>query len=105
MCITILLANDMKPSFAPEDRFFLTMILLRIHRGTALEVSMATITVKNIPGELYNRLKVICIGKAVSSFWINTDEILENARRFRQLTAGHPISDEDLNRAKSKDRL
>ena len=80
---------------------------------------MATVTVKNIPDELYDRLKsiaeinrrsinseiIMCIENAVISRRINTGEILENARQLRQLTAGHPISDEDFNQAKEEGRL
>ena len=80
---------------------------------------MATVTVKNIPDELYKRLKavaeinrrsinseiIVCIENAVTSRRINPDEVLENARRLRQLTAGHRISDEEFNQAKAKGRL
>ena len=66
---------------------------------------MATVTVKNIPDELYGRLKaaaeinrrsinseiIVCIENAVASCRINPDEVLENARKLRQLTAGHLI--------------
>lgn len=80
---------------------------------------MATVTVKNIPDELYERLKsvaeinrrsinseiIVCIEKAVSSRRINLDEALENVRRLRQWTAGHLISDEEFNQAKAEGRL
>ena len=80
---------------------------------------MATVTVKNIPDELYGRLKavaeinrrsinseiIVCIENAVTSRRINPDEVLENARRLRQLTTGHGISDEEFNRAKAEGRL
>lgn len=79
---------------------------------------MATVTVKNIPDELYGRLKavakinrrsvnseiIVCIEKAVTSRRINPDEALENARRLRQLTAGHRISDEEFTQAKAEGR-
>jgi plasmid stability protein len=82
-------------------------------------IDMATVTVKNIPDELYERLKavaeinrrsinseiIVCIENAVTSRRINPDEVLENARRLRQLTAGHRISDEEFNQAKAKGRL
>jgi plasmid stability protein len=86
----------------------------------SLEVfDMATVTVKNIPDELYERLKtvaevnrrsinseiIVCIENAVTSRRINPDEVLENARRLRQLTSGHHISDEDFNQAKAEGRL
>jgi len=80
---------------------------------------MATVTVKNIPDELYERLKtvaeinrrsinseiIVCIENAVTSRRINPDEVLENARRLRQLTAGRRIGDEEFNQAKAEGRL
>ena len=79
---------------------------------------MATVTVKNIPDDLYERLKsvaetnrrsinseiIMCIENAVSSRRINLDEFLENARQLRQLTARHLISDEEFNQAKAEGR-
>jgi antitoxin FitA len=81
--------------------------------------AMATVTVKNIPDELYERLKsvaeinrrsinseiIVCIENAVTSRRINLDDALKNARQLRQLTAGHPISDDELNQAKAEGRL
>jgi hypothetical protein len=80
---------------------------------------MATVTVKNIPDELYDRLKsvaeinrrsinseiIMCIEKTVISRPLNLDDLLENARQFRKLTAGHLISDEEFNKAKTEGRL
>lgn len=80
---------------------------------------MATVTVKNIPDELYERLKtaakinrrsinseiIVCIEHAVTSRRINPGEVLENARRLRQLTVDHSISDEQFNQAKKEGRL
>lgn len=79
---------------------------------------MATVTVKNIPEELYNRLKsvaeinrrslnseiIVCIENAVSSQIIDPDEMLKNARMLRKLTAGYMISDEAFNHAKTEGR-
>ena len=79
---------------------------------------MATVTVKNIPDELYERLKsvaetnrrsinseiIMCIENAVSSRRINLNEFLENARQLRQLTEGHPVGDEEFNQAKAEGR-
>jgi len=85
-----------------------------------LEVlDLATVTVKNIPDELYKRLKsiaeinrrsvnseiIVCIEQAVTSHRINPDMILESARQLRKLTAGHLISDEEFNQAKAEGRL
>ena len=80
---------------------------------------MAAVTVKNIPDELYERLKsvaeinrrsinseiIVCIENAVASRRISLGETLENARRLRELTAEHPISDEKFNQAKAEGRL
>ena len=80
---------------------------------------MATVTVKNIPDELYERLKssaeinrrsinseiITCIENTVVSRRLNTVETLESARELRQLTAGHLISDEEFNQLKSEGRL
>jgi plasmid stability protein len=79
---------------------------------------MATVTVKNIPDDLYDRLKsaaeinrrsinseiIMCIENTVSSHRIDLDEMLIDIRNLRQLTAGHVISDEDFNRAKREGR-
>ena len=80
---------------------------------------MATVTVKNIPDELYDRLKsvaeinrrsinseiIMCIENAIARRKINLDEVLDNARQLRQLTARHHIGDEEFNQAKSEGRL
>ncbi len=80
---------------------------------------MATVTVKNIPDQLYERVKsaaeinrrsinseiIVCIERALAGRRINPDEVLENARRLRQLTVGHLISDEEFNRTKVEGRL
>ena len=80
---------------------------------------MATVTVKNIPDELYDRLKsvaeinrrsinseiIMCIENTVISRPLNLDEVLENARQVRKLTAGHLIGDEEFNKAKKEGRL
>jgi len=80
---------------------------------------MATVTVKNIPDELYTRLKsvaainrrsinseiIMCIERAVVSRQIDPIKILENARQLRKLTTNHPIRDEEFNQAKAEGRL
>ncbi|MCP4639364.1 MAG: Arc family DNA-binding protein [bacterium] len=79
---------------------------------------MPSITVKNIPDPLYECLRkraksnrrsinseiIVCIESAVSSRPVDTDEFLKTARRLRQLTAGHVLSDRELNRAKTEGR-
>ena len=106
-----------------EEWFALDNKSVRLHNGFKLKpiggIYMATVTVKNIPNELYDRLKsvaeinrrsinseiIMCIENAVISRRINLDEVLENARQLRQLTAGHLISDDEFNKAKTEGRL
>ena len=80
---------------------------------------MATVTVKNIPDDLYDRLKsiaeinrrsinseiIMCIENTITSRPINIAETLNNARQLRKLTAGHLINDKEFNQAKEKGRL
>ena len=77
---------------------------------------MATVTVKNIPDELYARLKsvaamnrrsinseiIMCIDRAVVSRPIDPAKVLEDARQLRKFSANHPIEDEEFNQAKAK---
>jgi plasmid stability protein len=79
---------------------------------------MATITVKNIPDDVYERLKllaeanrrsvnseiIICIGQAVSSRKIDPEIFIENARRLREKTGSYRISDESFTQAKQAGR-
>jgi plasmid stability protein len=76
-------------------------------------------TIKNIPDELYEKLRaaaennrrsinseiIVCIERAVSTRRINPEEILNDARRLRQLTAKHPITNDKFNQAKTQGRL
>ncbi len=80
---------------------------------------MANVTVKNIPDELYERLKtaaeinrrsinseiIVCIENTVATRRIHPDQVLENARQLRRVTAGHPISDKGFSQAKAEGRL
>ena len=79
---------------------------------------MVTITVKNIPDELYQRLKSVaesnrrsvnsevlkCIEDAVYTRRIDPEEVIANARRLRELTSRYPVDDEELFRAKAEGR-
>jgi plasmid stability protein len=79
---------------------------------------MATVTVKNIPDDLYERLKavaginrrsvnseiIVCIERAVTSRRIDPEKVLAGARPLRELTADHEISDDEFNKAKAKGR-
>jgi antitoxin FitA len=75
--------------------------------------AVPTITVKNIPPEMYERLKelakanrrsmnseiLLCIERVLGSRRRDIEGILERARQLRELTASHPISDEEMTRA------
>ena len=79
---------------------------------------MATVTVKNIPDELYEKLKtdaeinrrsinsqiIVCIENAVGTRPIDVTKTLEHARRLRGLTEEHPIDDAGFNQAKADGR-
>lgn len=79
---------------------------------------MATITVKNIPKDLYERLKksaaanrrsinseiIVCIERAVRSRNIDPDEVLTRARALRKKSESYTLSDDDFTRAKVADR-
>ena len=79
---------------------------------------MPTITVKNIPPELYEQLKqsaeanhrsinseiIICIERAVRSRRLTPAQILTRARALRQKTNDYPITDNDFNQAKYSGR-
>jgi antitoxin FitA len=88
------------------------MVLQRIY-------VMSSITVKNIPEELYEQLRqsaaanhrsinseiIVCIERAVGSrSKIDVETILADARRLRELTKDHPITDAEFNEAKRAGR-
>ena len=80
---------------------------------------MPTITVKNIPPEIYTRLKqsaqanhrsinseiIACIERAVSSQPLDSGTILSKARQLREKTAAYMITDEEFTQAKNTGRL
>ena len=80
---------------------------------------MPTVTVKNIPTDLYDDLKqlavanrrsinsevIACIEQAVYSRKLDPDTLLANARALRERTSEYAISDEEFNQAKSAGRL
>ena len=79
---------------------------------------MPNITVKNIPDELYERLKesaqahrrsinseiLVCIEQAVYSQRLAPEAFLERARLLRQKTAAHSVSDEEFTQTKEAGR-
>ena len=80
---------------------------------------MPTLTIKNIPDELYRQLKmraeinrrslnseaIVCIENAVRSQRIKPDSTyLVRARKLREKTAQYPITDEEFTEAKTMGR-
>ncbi len=79
---------------------------------------MPTITVKNIPADLYERLKqsaemnhrsinsevIVCIERAMASQPANPESALASARKLREKTAGYKITDKSMSRAKRTGR-
>lgn len=75
---------------------------------------MPTITVKNIPDDLYVSLKrsaqanrrslnseiIVCIERALRVRKIEVEAVLERARRLREKTSGYVIGDEEFTAAK-----
>ena len=80
---------------------------------------MPTLTIKNIPDDLYEALKrqaerhrrslnsevIVCLERAVRSYPIQPEEFLARARQLRERTAGYAITDEAFNAAKREGRL
>ncbi len=79
---------------------------------------MATITVKNIPDDLYEELRryavanhrsinsevIVCIERAVRARRIDPDAVLTRARQLREATSGYAIGDEEFTSAKQAGR-
>ena len=79
---------------------------------------MATITVKDIPDDLYAALKaaaqanrrsinrevIYCIERAVRSRRATPEEIIAHARVLREKTRDYPLTDEQLAQAKADGR-
>lgn len=80
--------------------------------------STATITVKNIPDDLYERLKlsakvnrrkisseiIMYIERAVRIQKVNPETLLINARQLREKTTDYVISEEEFNQANNMGR-
>jgi len=83
-----------------------------------MELSMTSITVKNIPPEIYEKLKrsaqlshrsinseiIACIERSVGSQPIDPDVLLTNARNLRERTSAYLITDQKYTHLKSKGR-
>ena len=79
---------------------------------------MATMTIKNIPDDLYEELKqraaanrrsinnevIMLIERAFSSYRPSPEEFQEQARTLREMTAHYQLNDDELNTWKDKGR-
>ena len=79
---------------------------------------MPTLTIKNIPEDLYAQLKryakinrrsinsevILCIERAVRSRQIQPQMVLAGARQLRKKTERYPITDEEFSAAKRTGR-
>jgi len=79
---------------------------------------MLSITLKKIPQELYDRLKlaaeqnhrslnseiIACLEQAVFSQPVDVEETLRRARLLREKTAAYQITDDEFTRAKQDGR-
>jgi len=79
---------------------------------------MPALTIKNIPDDLYIRLKkaaqahhrslngeiLYCVERTLCSHKVDTAEHLTVARSLRAKTASHPLSDAELEALKSEGR-
>ena len=80
---------------------------------------MAVITVKNIPDDLYKKLKkhahknhrsinsevIACLENTLESQPINPDEFLDEIRKLRETIVAPPLTDKILSEAKNEGRL
>ena len=81
-------------------------------------VMMPTITIHDIPANLYDRLKAVaqahhrtiseeviaCIKQRVRTYKVDPEIEIARARRLRALTKDHPITDDKLDAAKKAGR-
>jgi plasmid stability protein len=79
---------------------------------------MATVTVKNIPDEVYARLKktaqqhrrslnseiIVCLEQVLGSTPARSEEALATARRLRERVIGPPFSLEEIIEARNQGR-
>ena len=79
---------------------------------------MPALTIKNMPDDLYERLKetaklhrrslngeiIHCIEQTMGVRRIEISEVIRIARKFRAKTSSHMLTDDDLNAAKNEGR-
>jgi len=83
------------------------------------QITMPTLTVKNIPDALYSRLKeaaqahhrsmnseiLYCVEQTLGAQKIPVTEHITRARKLRMKSANHPLTDSDIFAAKNEGRL
>jgi antitoxin FitA len=81
-------------------------------------ILMPTVTLKNIPDPLYEKLKeaarihhrslnseiLYCVERTLNTYKIDIDEHLRIARQLRVKTTNHPLTDQQINEAKNQGR-
>lgn len=79
---------------------------------------MATLTIKNIPDDLYKQLKqsadahrrsinseaIVCLERSLQNGQRNTDELLATIRKLRRKTTPYKLTDKVLAQAKGEGR-
>ena len=79
---------------------------------------MPTLTLKNIPDDLYARLKeaaqahhrsmnseiLYCVERTLTPHKVDVSEHIAAARALRAKTAAHPITNDEINAAKNEGR-
>ncbi len=79
---------------------------------------MPAITLKNIPDDLYDRLKesarahrrslnseiLYCVERTLNPYRVDVAETISTARKIREKTADYPLTDDLLNAAKNNGR-
>ena len=80
---------------------------------------MASITIKNVDPELYERLKqqaaehrrsinneaIVCIERSLMRYPLpSAEDLIEESRKFREMTAGYKITNEEIDRMKREGR-
>lgn len=79
---------------------------------------MATVTVKNIPADTYERLKevagahrrsinseiIVCLERALGGRKIDPETVLARARQLRKMTGRRPATDAQFTKAKTAGR-
>jgi len=79
---------------------------------------MPALTIKNIPDDLYSRLKeaaqthhrsmnseiLYCVERTLVPHKVDISEHISVARKLRAKTAEHPLTDDELNTAKNEGR-